>query len=1047
MMRRARQAVIAGVLAPLLLLAVLEAALRMGGYGYATKLFTLRTEDGAAVYVANPHVTRRYFPRAVARAPLPEFFAAHKPPGTLRVFVFGESAVVGECYQDVSFARMLRHMLQTALPGRTVEVINAGITAINSWAIMPFVRECVQYEPDLFVFYVGNNEAIGPYGPGVAGLTVGGRTIIATRQWVSSLKLYQLAQALGERLGAGQQAPGWRGMELFAGRTWHPFDKRVRRTWRQLVVNLTQMRATAQQHGVPVVMCTLAANIQDCAPFASLHDPAGPPARREACAQETRKGWQLFEGGAYTAARSTFLNARQADGWYADARYGYARACHALHETNAAVTAYWEASVADALQFRMPGYANLDIRAAFRDICADVEFACVAVSPMYVPGSSLLYDHVHFNLQGNYRAATTIFGAAAQRLHAPSGTVPPLDEVTRALGFTAFDERNALQQQRDFLRQPIFARQRGHAARMQRMQTAWDEAAAAVVSQGFDRLAHSYHTALAQRPADHGLWLRLGSLCREFGAFADGTAALQRAIAANPWDLSGYYELANALNERGEYAAALSVLQRADAVQPDTAETAKAIGSTLRQSGRHAEALQWLGRAARLEPGHPETACERGNVLIAAGDLHAAIAAYTDALSYHPGHIVALNNRGTAYGQLGMLAQAISNFNAAIALDPEHAEAYNNRGKVFAACEEYQRAQADFLRATALRPQYADAWSNLGATRALQGDEAGALDAYTRAIAADARCADAWYNRGLARATGGDLPGALADFDAVLALRPDDTAARAARDEIASAAQAVNNHAVSPSLKILTYNVLTSGSNEPERAAAVLEVIRHTAADILALQEVPPWMMSAWCAHPWFTSQYHLTSTQRKTAACGGQCIASRTPLTAVTAMPLPGPPGRFLLSAHTVVAGAPLRIAAVHLACNLDEGPVRAQQLDAVFNAVRDDPEVLLLGDFNFGDGEAEERHIPPGYADVWRALHPELPGYTWDIERSAKARANSFPGEPSRRLDRILIRSSRWQPAAARMVGNQPVRPDQPAWFPSDHFGLLGIVTLQPR
>lgn len=788
-MRRLWRATVAWVLVPLLVLALIEGVLRGAGYGYPVTLFVKKSDHGTPVYVANPHAARRYFPRAVARAPLPEFFTFRKAPGSLRVFVFGESAVVGECYQDVSFARMLEVLLQHALPGRTVEVINAGITAVNSWAILPFVRECVQYEPDVFVLYVGNNEVIGPYGPGVAGLAAGSRTLIAARQWLSTLKLYQLAQALGETVSARRKAPHWRGMELFTGHTWHPADPRVLRTWRQLIVNLAQMRAAAQQFGIPVLICTLAANLQDCPSFASLPDPALSPARRDECARGTQHGWELLARGTYTAARAAFSNALAADPWYADAWYGYACACQALDDTNTALSAYAGACAADALQFRPPAYVNADIRAAFPDDCADVEQACAAASPSGVAGTPLLYDHVHFSVQGNYLAASTIYAAVAHVVGAEPKNVMSLDALRHALAFTAFDERAALRTQRDFLRQPVFARQRGHPERLQALERALEAAHAAVASQGFARLVAVYHAALSNRPADHRLWLRLGKLCAEFGELIQATNALYRALACNPWELQLYYHLAQVLTRLSATNEAVTVLTHAEAVQPGAPATAAALGAAYRACGDHTAALHWLARAAARRPGSPDILCERGNALLARGDPHAAIAAYTEALAAFPEYVPALNNRGTAYAQLSLFDLALSNFTAALALDPQHAEARNNRGKVFAAQQDYRRAAADFARAVALQPRYAEAWSNLGAARAMLHDMAGAEEAYTRAIAADARYADAYFNRANARVARGALHDALADLDAYLALRPDDAAARAARDEITRALQ------------------------------------------------------------------------------------------------------------------------------------------------------------------------------------------------------------------------------------------------------------------
>ena len=43
---------------------------------------------------------------------------------------------------------------------------NAATVAINSHVVLPIVKECVRLEPDLVIVYLGNNEVVGPYGPG-----------------------------------------------------------------------------------------------------------------------------------------------------------------------------------------------------------------------------------------------------------------------------------------------------------------------------------------------------------------------------------------------------------------------------------------------------------------------------------------------------------------------------------------------------------------------------------------------------------------------------------------------------------------------------------------------------------------------------------------------------------------------------------------------------------------------------------------------------------------------------------------------------------------
>jgi hypothetical protein len=88
-----------------------------------------------------------------------------KPAETVRIFLFGESAAKGYPQpRNLAMSAFMEAMLTDAWPGRTVEVINMGTTAVASFPIIPMVREAVALQPDLFVFYVGNNEFLGAYG-------------------------------------------------------------------------------------------------------------------------------------------------------------------------------------------------------------------------------------------------------------------------------------------------------------------------------------------------------------------------------------------------------------------------------------------------------------------------------------------------------------------------------------------------------------------------------------------------------------------------------------------------------------------------------------------------------------------------------------------------------------------------------------------------------------------------------------------------------------------------------------------------------------------
>lgn len=87
-------------------------------------------------------------------------FSAVKPPGSYRIFCVGGSTTKGwPFHKTLSYPLLLSAYLAKALPGRKVEVINAGLMASDSVSDLELVRELSAYQPDLFLVYEGRNDA------------------------------------------------------------------------------------------------------------------------------------------------------------------------------------------------------------------------------------------------------------------------------------------------------------------------------------------------------------------------------------------------------------------------------------------------------------------------------------------------------------------------------------------------------------------------------------------------------------------------------------------------------------------------------------------------------------------------------------------------------------------------------------------------------------------------------------------------------------------------------------------------------------------------
>jgi tyrosyl-DNA phosphodiesterase 2 len=258
-------------------------------------------------------------------------------------------------------------------------------------------------------------------------------------------------------------------------------------------------------------------------------------------------------------------------------------------------------------------------------------------------------------------------------------------------------------------------------------------------------------------------------------------------------------------------------------------------------------------------------------------------------------------------------------------------------------------------------------------------------------------------------------------------------------------AQAATAPATQPRrLSLLSYNILYDETHAKLRLAPLLKILGDSDADFIALQEVRPWHLKALQQEAWFRKYQQIPEGLERPA--GGLVILSKLKPVATLFRDLPSERKRGVLIARYVIDGRRLSVANVHLESPLEAGETRAKQLKQVFPLIRGSDDAVLIGDYNFQDDwQPETAALEKGYVDVWIVARPDATpaeGFTWNMEVSPLARANSFPHEKSGRLDRVLIRSSAWKPVDARVLGNKPVDNWNVDVFPSDHFGLMGVI-----
>ncbi len=86
-------------------------------------------------------------------------FEAVKPAVEFRIFVFGGSTVQGNPFSiETSFPTYLQIALEAADASKRWKVVNCGGVSYASYRLLPIMRECVEYQPDLYIFCGGHNQ-------------------------------------------------------------------------------------------------------------------------------------------------------------------------------------------------------------------------------------------------------------------------------------------------------------------------------------------------------------------------------------------------------------------------------------------------------------------------------------------------------------------------------------------------------------------------------------------------------------------------------------------------------------------------------------------------------------------------------------------------------------------------------------------------------------------------------------------------------------------------------------------------------------------------
>ena len=358
------------ILLSMFTLVAFEFILRISGYGTDYPLFV--TPQGKPEYwVMNPEISKKYFvDQEHATTGYQELFKKEKDLDTFRIFVLGASTGVGYPYgHNGSFHRWLQYALNETYPENSIEIINVSLTAVNSFTLLDFTRQLVDYRPDAVLIYAGHNEYYGALGVGSVGAFGGNSWMV---RLFLELKKYRLVQLLSDGI---QQVKKWMQKDAYARETLMkkmvavqeiPYgSKRYHQGVAQFNDNFTRILNVLDERAIPTFLSTVVSNEKDLKPFISDDTDT------------TKSAEHYFDLGAENLKSSHFSVAKEQ---------------------------FVKAKELDLLRFRAPDTMNIIIREMakkYKNVhLVDTYQRFCQEAPNGILGKETLLEHVHPNLNG-----------------------------------------------------------------------------------------------------------------------------------------------------------------------------------------------------------------------------------------------------------------------------------------------------------------------------------------------------------------------------------------------------------------------------------------------------------------------------------------------------------------------------------------------------------------------------------------------------------------------------------------------------------------------
>ncbi|MHC4725804.1 MAG: tetratricopeptide repeat protein [Planctomycetota bacterium] len=673
---------------PVLLLLLVEMSLRIAGYGFSPHAIIKYQVDGRDAYCDNVKFGWRFFPRNIARESEPFIFPAEKPDNTYRIFILGASAAQGTPEPAFNFGRILQKLLNDQYPAVNFEIINTAMTAVNSHVVLQTAKDCAPYDPDLFIVYLGNNEVTGPYGAGtVYTLPLANLPLIRIAIALKTTRLGQLLTSLVDSIGAQKNTPKeWLGLEMFLNNQVPIDSPSLEAVYRNFQKNLNDIRRIALKSSGKIIFCTVASNLKDNPPFASLHGRDLNPTKKKKWDDIYRQGIEFELKGDYVDALECYLEAAKIDDHYADLQFRLGRCFWATAEYEKAQQRYIRARDLDTLRFRADTRINNIIhsvangRATDGIYLTDTTEVLEKNSPNATAGKELFYEHVHLNFKGNYLLAKAVFKQVQQTLpphliksqQADKHQILTEDDCAEGLAYTGWDRYQIADKVLNgFIKSPPFTNQLYQQDRVKQMERNIEDLKIYLAPEALQNAALQYRQAIEKSPSDWRLHWKYGKFLTEglkdYQAAAEQGRLVQQLLPHSYLVNTALGAVSRGLGDLDEVVAQYKEAIR---IKPTCIDAHYYLAWAYQKQGRIDESIEGYSKTLQLQPTHVTAYNNLVEILYSRGDIDQGIKVCRKALLFVPDSAILHCNLGIMLDKQGKRTEAVTELKIAMKLDP-----------------------------------------------------------------------------------------------------------------------------------------------------------------------------------------------------------------------------------------------------------------------------------------------------------------------------------------------------------------------------------------